>query len=232
MSVNSERDFLDTLRNLNKININQNPEARDNLFDSLIVCADNAPSYLSGLSDGYSEAFEKEYEGNIAKEFLLSSLYGNEIRRQLSDNLICDRESHLFIEARSSAHAVTYCGSIKGMKKLVERSPEHFGFFKESLLRGLIIRYCNDFASGRNGERLNKLLAIYAEHLRNLEPTEDIPLVIDEAFVTELKSKKQHGVLTSKESTIAVDRLINRKYPLQHSWDYSPYEFESRRGAK
>lgn len=232
MSFNENKDFLDNLRVLNKININQSPEIRDNFFQSLMVCADNAPSYLAGLSDGYSEAFEKEYDGKVAKDFLLSSLYGNEVRRQLTDHLIQDRESCLYIEARSSAHAVTYCGSVKGMEKLVKKTPDHFGFFKESLLRGLIIRYCNDFASGRNVERLNKLLVVYAEHLRNLEPTEEIPMVIDEEFARELKEKKKYGSLDSKDSLSAVDRLIDRKYPLKHSWDYSPYEFESRRGAK
>lgn len=65
-----------------------------------------------------------------------------------------------------------------------------------------IFNYCNDFASGRNGERLNKLLAIYAEHIRNLEPTEDIPLVIDEAFVTELKSKKNMVFLHQKKAQL------------------------------
>lgn len=228
----NENDFLDNLRKFNKRNINQNPEARENFFKSLMVCADNAPSYLANLSDGYSEAFEKEYEGNIAKEFLLSSLYGNEVRRQLTDHLIQDRENCLFIEGRSSAYAVTYCGSVKGMRKLVEKAPDHFGFFKESLLRGLIVRYCNDFASGRNAERLNKLLAIYAEHLRNLEPTEEIPMVIDEEFASELKAKKKYGTLDSKDSLRTVDKLIDRKYPVRHSWDYSPYEFESKRGAK
>lgn len=104
------------------------------------------------------------------------------------------------------------------MRKLVEREPDHFRFFKESLLRGLIIRYCNDFASGRNIERLNKLLAIYAEHLRNLEPTEEISMVIDEEFASELKAKKKYGSLDSKDSLSTVERLIDRKYPLKHSW--------------
>lgn len=232
MAIINERDFLDNLRILNKKNINQNTKLRDILFESLMVCADNAPSYLATLSDEYSRAFEKEYEGKVAKDFLLSSLYGNEVRRQLTDHLIQDRENCLFIEGRSSAYAVTYCGSVKGMRKLVEKAPDHFGFFKESLLRGLIVRYCNDFASGRNAERLNKLLAIYAEHLRNLEPTEEIPMVIDEEFASELKAKKKYGTLDSKDSLRTVDKLIDRKYPVRHSWDYSPYEFESKRGAK
>ena len=32
----NENDFLDNLRKFNKRNINQNPEARDNFFKSLI----------------------------------------------------------------------------------------------------------------------------------------------------------------------------------------------------
>lgn len=65
MSVKEDRDFLDILRFLNKENVNQYPELRDNFFKSLIVFSNNVPEYLEKLSDSYFRGFEKEYMASI-----------------------------------------------------------------------------------------------------------------------------------------------------------------------
>lgn len=233
MSVKENRDFLDILRFLNKENINQSPELRDSFFQSLMVFDDDVPEYLGSLSDSYFREFEKEYMGNIAKNFMLSNLFGNEIKNQLTDHLIQDDVNYLYIDGRYAAYVLTYVGSIKGMRSLVETSSDHFDFFKESFLRGLMTRYCNDFASGRNKNlaRLNKLVEIYAEHIRHLEPSEKIPKIIDDEFLYELMDCRNNGGVNSRDSYRAVHNLINRKFPI-NTREYSPYESGERHGLK
>lgn len=158
---------------------------------------------------------------------MLSNLFGNEIKNQLSDNLIEDKKNCLYIGSRSAAHALTYVGSIKGMKKLIATSSDHFNYFKQSILQGLIARYCHDIVSGKNkdSERLNKLIVIYAEHIRNIEPSKEISIIIDEEFINELfdYKNKNNGMLDSKDCYHTVYHLINRKFPINYE-ELSPYE--------
>lgn len=233
MKQDFKDDFLDILRFLNKENINQYPKLRDSFFKSLMVCANDAPEYLGSLSDAYFSEFEKEYMGNIAKNFMLSNLFGNEIKNQLTDHLIQDKVNYLYIDGRNAAHVLTYVGSIKGMRSLIETSSAHFDFFKESLLRGLMTRYCEDFASGRdkNPLRLSKLIGIYAEHIRHLEPSEEIPMIIDDEFLYELMDCRNNGGVNSKDSYRAVHNLINRKFPI-NTRENSPYNIGERRDLR
>lgn len=232
MSVKEDRDFLDILRFLNKENVNQYPELRDNFFKSLIVFSNNVPEYLENLSDSYFRGFEKEYMTSIVKDFMLSNLFGNEIKNQLTDHLIQDRVNCLYIDGRSAAYVLTYVGSIKGMRNLIEISPDHFDFFKECLLRGLINRYCKDFARGidKNTVRLNKLIAIYTEHIRHLEQSEEIPMIVDDEFLCELMDCRNHGGVNLEDSFYAVHHLINRKFPNKKG--YTPYESGERHSLK
>ena len=41
-----KKEYLDTLRYLNKDNINENQALRDSLFNSFRICDDNTPCYL------------------------------------------------------------------------------------------------------------------------------------------------------------------------------------------
>jgi len=233
MVINDDSDFLDILRFLNKENINQFPELRDSFFQSLMVCANDTPEYLEDLSDTYFKEFEKQYSESVAKNFLLSSLFGNEIANQLTDNFIKDKGNCLYVDGRDAAYVLTYVGSIKGMRSLVETSPEHFAFFKESLLRGLMTRYCKNL-SGNNDKnlvRLNKLVVIYAEHIRHLESLEAVPMIIDDEFLNELMGYRNNGAITSERSSQAVHNLINRKFPI-NARKYSSYEGEEKYSSK
>ena len=205
--------FLETLRYLNKYNINNDQKLREDFFKSLMMCDENVPDYLSILSDAYHEGFSKQYEGNIAINYILSNIFGNEITNQLTDEVIEDKGYGLFISRKDAAHAVTYIGSIKGMKKLIEIEPNHFDFFKERLLMGLITRYCNDtIRNGIVSDRLNELIGIYAEHVRNLEISKDIPVIVDKKFIDELK---ELSYIKSEGCSRTVHSLINRVLPIQ-----------------
>jgi hypothetical protein len=116
------------------------------------------------------------------------------------------------------------------MRSLVETSSNHFDYFKKSLLIGLMTRYCKDFASGRdkNVVRLNKLLGIYVEHIRHLELSEDIPMIIDDKFLNELIDCKNKGGIDSESSYHAISNLISRKFPI-NTREYSSYECGERR---
>ena len=224
MTIDKDRDFLDILRFLNKDNINDS-SIRDEFFKSLMVISDDAPKYLSILSSAYSDGFEKQYEGINIKNYLLSNVFCNEISNQLKDSLIEDKISHLYINKRSSAHAVTYVGSIKGMKKLIESSSEHFDYFKTSLLIGLITRYCRDLSDRKNIniERLNKLLVIYIEHIKKLDESKDIPMVIDDEFIKEILDYKKYTFIDTKSVNNALYHLINRIYP-PNTKEYTEYD--------
>ena len=229
MIINKKRDFLDVLRFLNNKNVNQNPELRDNFFKSIMVCEEHVPEYLEDFSNQYAKSVEKEFEERTVS---LAVLYGDQIRRNLTDNLIEDRGDCLYIDGRKAPSIIAYFGSVVGMKKLVEQQDNLFGILKTDLLSGLIKRYCNDFVSGKNAERLNKLLVIYAEQIKNLEPTADIPIIIDEEFANELKGKKKCGILSSEDCLEAANNLIERKYPSKNPWEISRYEEEAKRAAK
>lgn len=53
-----------------------------------MVCADNVPDYLEGLSNSYASEIGKPYEDSPVKNFFLSNIFGNEIRNQLTDGII------------------------------------------------------------------------------------------------------------------------------------------------
>lgn len=76
----------------------------------------------------------------------------------------------------------------KGMKKIIEQAPQHFDFFKQNLLTGLITRYCKEIIrSEESKEKLNKVVVIYAEHIRHLDTFKNIDVIIDQEFINELK---------------------------------------------
>lgn len=230
MNTNNERDFLDELRELNKDNINEDKERRNAFFDKLMVIDSDASFYLEHLSSVYASEFEKQYEENIAKDYILLELFCGEIANQIQDNLIKDEVSHLYIDKRSSAYALTYVGSIKGMKSLIDKSSSHFDFMKKSILSGLITRYSSELQNKntRNIERLNKLVAIYIEHTMNIEIGNN--RVIDVEFINEIiNSKNDNESYTSMSyiSTIAIYNLIDRKYNNRSNYsDYYGYGFK------
>lgn len=79
------------------------------------------------------------------------------------------------------------------------------------MLQGLITRYCNDFVSGKNKspERLNKLIVIYVEHIRGFDNLEEIPIIIDDDFLSELMDSRNNKEDNSKDSYYrAIDKLI------------------------
>ena len=113
MSVKEDRDFLDILRFLNRENINQSPELSDSFFQSLIVFADNVPASYGKLTDKYFRLLEEEYMGNIAKNFILSTLFAKEIRKQLTKHFVQDKVNCLYIDNRDAANVISYVGCIK-----------------------------------------------------------------------------------------------------------------------
>lgn len=226
------KDFLDELRELNKDNINLDKKRRDAFFDKLMVTSSDVPFYLETLSSAFASEFNKQYEGNIAKDYILLELFCGQIANQIQDNLIKDEISHLYIDKRSAAYAVSYVGSIKGMKSLVDKSSRHFDFMKKSILAGLITRYCNELQNKntRNIERLNKLVAIYIEHTLNKEISKNISRVIDEEFINEIIDSKDSNVpYTSmfQISTKAINNLIDRKYSNRDYYsNYNGYDYK------
>ena len=203
--------LLETLRYLNKENINNNPKLRDEFFKSLIVCDDNAPDYLHILSDIYYEEFRKQFKESELLNYHLSDIFCKEIKKQLTDNTMNVEKNEISIKAKNSAYAVTYVGSVKGMKKIIEQEPQHFDFFKENLLMGLITRYCNEIIkSVKNKEKLNEVVSIYAEHTRHLSSSKNIDMIIDQEFIDELKKTPY---VDTKSCWLAIHRLLDRAYP-------------------
>lgn len=227
-------EFLEILRYLNKDNINNEPKLRDEFFERLMVCDENVSDYVSVLSDAYHEGFRKQYIDSIAINYLLSEIFCNEIERQLSDNMMEVDKNSIRIPAKSSAYAVTYVGSVKGMKKIIELAPQHFDFFKQTLLMGLITRYCKDITrSESNKEKLNEVVGIYVEHIKHLDTSKNIPVIIDQEFIDDLKKMTY---INSKECIKAVHKLINRAFPIkkeksfyQNEYDDAPYEPQNKK---
>lgn len=226
MKNTNENDFLDELRFLNKDNINDCVNVRDVFFDKLMVIDNNVPDYLIPLANAYATGFDKQFEGNISKDYILSNIFCTQIQNQLQDNIIEDRINNLYIDKNNGAYAVSYVGSIKGMKTLVESSNEYFDSLKKSLLIGLITRYSMELQNSnkKNIKRLNKLIAIYIEHTMNTRISKDIPIVIDEDFIKEIVSNKDNiSVNKMRLSIIAVHNLIDRKYN-HNKKDYLDYD--------
>ena len=210
--MKNKKDFLDILRFLNRDNINDNPDVRDSFFKSLMIYYDDVPEYLDSLSDAYYVEFDKRYVNNLARYYLISSVLCKSIEAQLSDHLIEDKGNGLYISGESAANVVMYVGSIKGIKRLIEKDSVHFDFFKQKLLMGLIIRYAKDYVSGREKDitRLNKLVSIYVEHLKEIEVDEDI--ILDDDFLKKLKNYKNSGIIDSETIEKEVNRFVSRKY--------------------
>lgn len=227
-------ELLETLRYLNKENINNDPKQRDEFFKRLMICSENAPDYLHVLSDAYHREFRKQYKDSPIINYLLSDIFCNEIKRQLTDSMMDVNKNEISIKAQNSAYAVTYVGSVKGMKKIIEQAPQHFDFFKENLLMGLITRYCNEtIRSGKNKEKLNEVVSIYAEHIRHLVPSNNIDMIIDQEFIDELKKLPY---VDTKSCWLEVHRLIDRVYPrkieksyYQDEYDYPIYNPKNRK---
>lgn len=210
--VKKKKDFLDILRFLNRDNINDNPDVRDNFFKSLMIYYDDVPDYLDSLSDAYYVEFDKKYVNNLARYYLIASVLSKSIESQLSDHLIEDRGNGLYISGKNAANVVMYVGSIKGIKKLIEKDSVHFDFFKQKLLMGLIIRYAKDYVSGREKDitRLNKLVSLYVEHVKELEIDED--MILDDDFLKKLKNYKNTLGLDDIDIEKEVNRFVSRKY--------------------
>lgn len=210
--VKKKKDFLDILRFLNRDNINDNPDVRDSFFKSLMIYYDDVPDYLDSLSDAYYVEFDKKYVNNLTRYYLIASVLSKSIESQLSNHLIEDRGSGLYISGENAANVVMYVGSIKGIKKLIEKDSVHFDFFKQKLLMGLIIRYAKDYVSGREKDitRLNKLVSLYVEHVKELEIDED--MILDDDFLKKLKNYKNTLGLDDIDIEKEVNRFVSRKY--------------------
>lgn len=210
--VKKKKDFLDILRFLNRDNINDNPDVRDSFFKSLMIYYDDVPDYLDSLSDAYYVEFDKKYVNNLARYYLIASVLSKSIESQLSNHLIEDRGNGLYISGKNAANVVMYVGSIKGIKKLIEKDSVHFDFFKQKLLMGLIIRYAKDYVSGREKDitRLNKLVSLYVEHVKELEIDED--MILDDDFLKKLKNYKNTLGLDDIDIEKEVNRFVSRKY--------------------
>lgn len=210
--VKKKKDFLDILRFLNRDNINDNPDVRDSFFKSLMIYYDDVPDYLDSLSDAYYVEFDKKYVNNLARYYLIASVLSKSIESQLSNHLIEDRGNGLYISGKNAANVVMYVGSIKGIKKLIEKDSVHFDFFKQKLLMGLIIRYAKDYVSGREKDitRLNKLVSLYVEHVKELEIDEN--MILDDDFLKKLKNYKNTLGLDDIDIEKEVNRFVSRKY--------------------
>lgn len=210
--VKKKKDFLDILRFLNRDNINDNPDVRDSFFKSLMIYYDDVPDYLDSLSDAYYVEFDKKYVNNLARYYLIASVLSKSIESQLSNHLIEDRGNGLYISGENAANVVMYVGSIKGIKRLIEKDSVHFDFFKQKLLMGLIIRYAKDYVSGREKDitRLNKLVSLYVEHVKELEIDED--MILDDDFLKKLKNYKNTLGLDDIDIEKEVNRFVSRKY--------------------
>ena len=213
-------DFLEILRYLNKNNINNEQNLSDELFKKLMICDVHCKPYLAELSDSYHKGFRKEYENNQAINYILTRIFCNEIERILATNTLEINKDCIRIPAQSSAYAVTYVGSIKGMKKIIDLEPYHFDTFKEKLLIGLITKYCKDIIRNeKNKEELNKVIWLYAECIRKLEISKNIPTIIDQEFIDELKKL---FLVDNNHCWSIVHKLIDRKLPRKIEND--PYQ--------
>ena len=225
-------DFLDELRFLNKDNINKDVTKRDAFFNKLMIIGSNAPDYLSHLSSAYASGFDKQFDSNPAKEYILSNIFCTQIQNQLQDYIIEDRINDLYIDKKAGAYAVSYIGSIKGMKSLVEFSSDFFDSLKKSILIGLITRYSLELQNGsnKNIERLNKLVVIYIEYITNIELSSDIPMVIDKEFIKDITSYKNNiSINPIRLSIIATHNLIDRKYNNKNCYlDYDCYGYRKK----
>lgn len=223
MTIPGNKDFLEVLRHLNKDNINNDSELRDRFFDSLMVLDTNCPEYLENLSDSYSQHIERDWQDSPVKGFVLSQNYSNEIYNQLTDHLVEDRIDSLYVDRHNAPYLVTYVGAMKGVKKLVSEEPNHFAFFKQQLLLGLITRYANDYQGIAYPERLSQLVGIYAEHKEGLEPIGEIPRIIDEEYLTAIQPRS----LSSNKILHETANLIDRTYPKTYD-QYFDFNQESR----
>ena len=93
------------------------------------------------------------------------------------------------------------------------------------------MRYCRDYASGLNRDttRLNQLINIYVEHIRRKGLYDSIDTIIDEEFLNELTSSRNNGTLSQKEIFAIINKLINRKFPIENHLYYDENTHHYRR---
>lgn len=217
--VKKDTDFLDILRFLNSENINQDPDLRKRFFGSLMKCDENTSELIVSLSHSYCTSFEKKFEDQYTPDISASALanfFLGKIRSYLPSQFIEDRTNCLFVVKGDLTNSIYYLGSIKGMKRLIEKIPSYFDTLKKALIESLMIKYCAHFIEqpSETPVRLIKLIGIYYEFIRNLEPSEQIPTILDEEFLKELSLCTRKGKLDSRKCLNSIENLINRKFPI------------------
>lgn len=219
LGENNYRDFLDVLRELNSDNINDNPEKRDDFFKSLYGYAYYI-YYREGheYRENFEHSINLfEYKYTNPNEFYNKRIL--EIRLFLLTARFMDMINHLDTNCdnsnmhRPSHVAEMYAVAIETIRKFVTNNyPEYFSKFKEDFLGYLIYNYCYNYREfsdkdkfkerinilgdgfdARKKEyltRLNKIIVIYAETIGYLTIEDEVPYLIDDLFINEIRNNR------------------------------------------
>lgn len=219
--MNFKEVDLDILRVLNENNINDNPSLRDLFFNSLIECEFVHP-FLKGEIDNLKEEIHSSYK-NIYRDQKMVSC---ELSLKLCDDLVCcmvyevprlkSKEefweclTENYIEIRNVAKRICV---IQYLYNIIKTNPCSFYGLKSALLKGLIINCCKDLSSFEKKQELNKLIIMYAEHVKDLEYYDEIPMIIDDEFFGNISdSMNEEGEIYSIGIWDAVCSFVQKKF--------------------
>ena len=179
-------NLLDTLRYLNEENINDNPELRDRFFDSLIDLGsyrlDNgkAEESVKRWMNHYDELIFGENNRLLACDVVnylcRELLYFNKDYLTITDTSIKFNVDELWFEVLGQYKCI-----IIGLKRLVKSHPCVFFEIKKTLLEIFFLKTYYTILKDKVNElnELNRLIMLYAEHLKVLEPFGEIPVILD-----------------------------------------------------
>ena len=140
------------------------------------------------------ECWLKCYKQNVGQ---LVSIISNNIIKFISSGSIVDKKIYLKVRYLDSYDSIEYIASVIAMLDIVKIDCSFFDEFKLRLIEALVIHYCLNYAGyfevhddqvKIDTKRFNKALVIYAECKGVLEQTDEIPNLIDEIFLSEIKS--------------------------------------------
>ena len=183
-------DFLDTLRYLNKDNINEKEDVREQFFASLMQYDQDFPSYIDDISKTYQNEAEERFKNSNNKDVSLTNIFSKRIRRNLTSESIEDKVDCLLLDSDITSDVISYIGSIKGMEDIIKRRPESFDTFKQNILLGLITRYSKRMIETTNKypSRLKQLIEIHNICSEQTDLTSDLSDYIDSEYGEELNN--------------------------------------------